>query len=221
MNHDDDDTELDPDDWDPTGYYRRKLEREAETWPALSIVLWALATMSLGMLVAALLCADVAQAQEEPIVSRPCNADNPAPDCQVWDVATVWTQTGTERSVGWCEHPDDVANMALFYQVELLEFPPKDDQLAVWAWEAEEGTTRQSWIPDRAGGFWLNIRACRTDIDPETAGVIEHPTRGPVLCGAWNRGLDPQTGADCGDPAFPRGFVVRVDLAPASGGGIE
>lgn len=192
-------------DDDPRDYYERRRRRQKELEPLLDKILFVLFIL-------------VALAALNAILEDAWGQDQ---NVQVFDYLTVWTQTGTERRISWCEDPEDVEGMDLFYKIEVLEFPPKEGQLPVWTWRAPEGVDSIPWSPERAGSYWVRIAACRTDLDqadpPE--GAIETPD-GWILCSAWNPSTNAQEGGTCINNT-PRGFIVRVDLAQATGGGIE
>jgi len=157
-----------------------------------------------------------AEAQEPVPFAEPC----PSGTCTVYNQALVWTMTGDERTLAWAPDANDVSTMALFYQLQLLEFPPKDPQVPVFTSELPEGTNLQAWTPNRAGVFFLKLRACRTDIAQDgTEPDAEQRTDGSwILCSLWAESIDP-TYTDPGE--YPRGFIIFAQLAPATGGGIE
>lgn len=165
-----------------------------------------------------------------------CNTE-PADECQIYNQATVWVQTGTERTISFCERQDEVDSMALFYGLEGYGFPPKAVQVPFMTAEIPEGTNFEIWTPARAGAVYFRVRACRTDIEQDGEPIPDTGNPGEfhvpelragtseewVLCSTWNQSLDAQVsnGTCSSSSQFPRGFFVQVELAPATGGGIE
>ena len=118
-----------------------------------------------------------------------------------YNQTVVFAETNDIRKVCWTEWPDDVATMDLTYNVQILEFPPKDGALPVAEFTTSEGTTEWVFTPSQAGLYYLRINAC-------------DPTEG---CSRWGLSLNAD---DTGD-AYPRGFVYYFKLKAATGGGIE
>lgn len=199
-------------DPDPTGYYARRAEKQREMIPLLEKVLYLLVAIVALASLAALLSPEAEAQIEEP------------QGLVTYEQSSLWALTGEERLFSWCEIQDDVVNMALFYQLQILEFPPRDPQVPVLELEREEGDPSAFWTPTRAGAYFFQVRSCRTDIDPADppSGVEDHPTRGPILCSPWRRLVDSQSQNPDGCGAdYPRGAFLNIQLAPATGGGIE
>ncbi len=203
-----------PDDYVPSTYHKRKIRHEIEM-TALIVKAWIIAFVVITI---ALVMSffRTAEAQEPVPFAEPC----PSGTCTVYNQALVWTLTGDERTLGWAPDANDVATMALFYELELLEFPPKDPQVPIFTAELPEGTNLHAWTPNRAGVFFVKLRACRTDIEQDgTEDQSEQRADGSwILCSIWSVSIDP-TFTDPG--AYPRGFIIFAQLAPATGGGIE
>ncbi len=205
-----------PDDYDheerAEDYYERKMRHREEMLPALTWVF-----------IAGLLCVALAlffslraEAQEIPVpLSTPCSGG----DCTVYNQAFVFALTGEERILRWSLDENDVATMALFTEIIVFEFPPKTAAFPVMKAELAEVERSIGWTPDRAGTYFVSARACRTD--GNIAGEPEaepHPDHGLVLCSVIASSLDP---AHTAPEVYPRGFVLLIKLAPATGGGIE
>lgn len=173
-----------------------------------------------------------AEAQEAVPLEEPCNQTQPAgTPCRKFNQATLWVFAGDVRKIGWSEWPDDVATMVLDYELEVLEFPPKDLQVATNRFiDLQEGTTSLDWTPIRAGAYWARIRACRSDIaqdgepieDPPGSGNFDIPEQRPngawVLCSIWATSID---STHTSSTEYPRGFIFFATVPPATGGGIE
>ena len=218
---------------DPTrDYYDRKMRHREEMLRPLA---WLFAA-GLVMVMIALFFFQRAEAQAPVPFSEDCDGA-PADECQIYNQATVWVRTGIERKISFCEHDDDVLAMALFYGLEGYTFPPAQVQVPFMTAELPEGSTFEPWTPQRAGAVYFRIRACRTDIAQDGQPIADQDNPGEfftpelragttdewVLCSTWNTSLDAQVSSGtCSSPSqFARGFFVQVELAPATGGGIE
>lgn len=142
--------------------------------------------------------------------------------CRKFNQSMIWTMTGEERTISWSEHADDVAFMDLYYRFEGLEFPPEEGGVPFMTAEYPEGDHFQVWTPVRARAAYFRVKSCRTDIDQD--GTVQNSQLRPgttdewILCSRWGESLNPEdTDAD----VFPRGFIIIVELAPATGGTIE
>ncbi len=203
-----------PDDYVPTTYHKRKIRHEIEM-TGLIVKAWIIAFVVIVIALVMSFFRPV-EAQEPVPFAEPCSSGT----CTVYNQALVWTMTGDERTLAWAPDANDVATMALFYQLQLLEFPPKDPQVPVFTSELPEGTNLQAWTPNRAGVFFLKLRACRTDIAQDgTEPDAEQRTDGSwILCSVWAVSID----SAYTDPVvYPRGFIILAELAPATGGSIE
>lgn len=203
-----------PDDYsadDVRQYYDEKLRHREEVIPWLIgawIVFIVIAVGAFGW--------RVAFGQEPVPFEEPCQTGS----CTVYNQALVWSLTGDDRTFRWTQNANDVATMALFYELQLLEFPPKSPQVPIFTAELPEPMTSQVWTPNRAGVYFLKVRACRTDIvqDGSEPDSEQRPDQSWVLCSIWATSIDPTFT----DPtAYPRGFIILAQLAPATGGGIE
>ncbi len=175
------------------------------------------------LLVAALIAVTIfaawaspARAQDPPVpLEEPC----PAGDCTVYNQAFLFALTGDERTIRWSLVQTDVDTMDLFTELQVFEFPPKGGAFPVMKAELVEALREFGWTPTRAGTYFIEARACRTDGDLASEPDAEaHPTHGLVLCSIIASSTDPTyTDPD----VYPRGFVMLIKIAPATGGGIE
>ncbi len=203
-----------PEDFDRSTYYKRKT-RHADEMTGLIVKAWVVAFVVIAIALVMSFFRS-AEAQTPVPFEEPC----PTGTCTVYNQALVWTMTGDERTLRWAPDSNDVATMALFYELELLEFPPKDPQVPVFTSELPEGTNLQAWTPNRAGVFFVKVRACRTDIAQDgTEAQSEQRADGSwILCSVWAVSID----SAYTDPVvYPRGFIILAELAPATGGVIE
>jgi len=193
-------------------YYDRKLRHREEMLRPLS---WVFA-IGFILVALALFFSSRSEAQEIPVpLSTPCSSG----ECTVYNQAFVFALTGDERTIGWALDPNDVANMTLFTEITVFEFPPKTAAFPVMKAELPEVDRSIGWTPNRAGTYFVNARACRTDGDLASEPEAEqHPTRGVILCSIIASSTDP---AHVAAGVYPRGFVMLIKLAPATGGGIE
>ena len=168
------------------------------------------------ILVLGLLSWQPAAAQDPPVpLEEPC----PAGDCTVYNQAFIFAFTGAERMIRWSLDDAQVASMDLFTELTVFEFPPKAVAFPVMRAELPEADRSIGWTPNRAGTYFVKARACRTDVpDPPDPDAEQHPTRGLILCSIMAESLDP---AHTSPDVYPRGFVMLIKLAPATGGGIE
>lgn len=163
-----------------------------------------------------------ADAQEAVPFEEPCPAEAVQP-CALYNQTLVWIQTGNDRKLSWSQHQPDVDTMVLEYDLEILEFPPKDPQVPVTTATTPEAVQEFIWIPGRAGTYWARVRTCRTDIpqDGQPIDGSDPEQRGDgswILCSIWATSIDPTYT----DPArYPRGFIYHATIPPATGGGIE
>ena len=157
-----------------------------------------------------------AAAQDPPVpLEEPC----PAGNCVVYNQAHIYAFTGDERTIRWSLVQSDVDSMALFTELQVFEFPPKGGAFPVMKAELPEVERELGWTPTRAGVYFVEARACRTDGDLEPEPEAEpHPVHGFVLCSIIASSTDP-TYTDPG--VYPRGFVMLIKIPPATGGGIE
>ncbi len=156
-------------------------------------------------------------AQDPPVpLEQPC----PSPaECTVYNQAFIFAFTGDERTIRWSLVQTDVDTMDLFTELEVLEFPPKGGAFPVMRAELAEVERAFGWTPTRAGTYFIEARACRTDVaDPADPDAEPHPTHGVVICSIIASSTDP-TYTDPG--VYPRGFVMLIKIPPATGGGIE
>jgi hypothetical protein len=109
--------------------------------------------------------------------------------------------------------------MALFTELQVFEFPPKGGAFPVMKAELAEALREFGWTPTRAGTYFVEARACRTDPpDPADPDAEPHPDHGVILCSIIASSTDPTyTDPD----VYPRGFVMLIKIPPATGGGIE
>ena len=155
-------------------------------------------------------------AQDPPVpLEEPC----PTGDCTVYNQAFLFALTGDERTIRWSLVQTDVDSMDLFTELQVFEFPPKGGAFAVMKAELAEALREFGWTPTRAGTYFIEARACRTDVaDPADPDAEPHPTHGVVICSIIASSTDPTyTDPD----VYPRGFVMLIKIAPATGGGIE
>ncbi len=178
------------------------------------LIVWILAIALI--LVLGLLAIKPAAAQDPPVpLEEPC----PAGNCVVYNQAFLFAFTGDERTIRWSLVQSDVDSMALFTELQVFEFPPKGVAFPVMKAELPEVDRSFGWTPNRAGTYFIEARACRTDGDLANEPEAEqHPSRGLILCSIIASSPDPTYT----DPlVYPRGFVMLIKLAPATGGGIE
>jgi hypothetical protein len=188
---------------------REKNKRDVRTYWGVVLAV-ALAVM---MLVFAW---QTAGAQDPPVpLEEPC----PSGDCTVYNQAFLFALTGDERTIRWSLAQNDVDTMDLFTELQVFEFPPKGGAFPVMRAELVEALREFGWTPTRAGTYFIEARACRTDGDLTTEPDAEgHPIHGLVLCSIIASSTDPTyTDPD----VYPRGFVMLIKIAPATGGGIE
>jgi hypothetical protein len=193
-------------------YYDRKARHRDEMLRPLSWV------FAIGLILAALMLffSTRSDAQEIPV---PLEAPCPSGECTIYNQAFVFALTGDERMIRWSLDPNDVANMALFTEITVFEFPPKAAAFPVMKAELPEVDRSIGWTPNRAGTYFVEARACRTDGDLASEPEAEqHPSRGLILCSIIASSTDPAATAP---DVYPRGFVLLIKLAPATGGGIE
>lgn len=165
-----------------------------------------------------------------PFVEECPASQEPSTPCQIFNQSIVWIQAGDARRLSWSQYQNDVDTMVLEYDVQVLEFPPKDPQAPILVGTLPEGTTTFDWTPTRAGTYWARARTCRTDIpqdgepipDETDPSVTYEPEQRPdgswILCSRWAVSIDPQ---DTNAEIYPRGFIYHATLPPATGGGIE
>ena len=170
------------------------------------------------LLVAALVLVTIvaAFAQEPPVpLEEPC----PSGNCVVYNQAHIYAFTGDERMIRWSLAQNDVDTMDLFTELQVFEFPPKGSAFPVMRAELPEVERAFGWTPTRAGTYFIEARACRTDGDWTNEPDAEpHPSHGLVLCSIIASSTDPtHTDPD----VYPRGFVMLIKIPAATGGGIE
>lgn len=205
-----------PDDYDhekaARDYYDRKARHREEMLKPLSWV------FVIGFILVALmlLFGPRADAQGIPV---PLEAPCPSGECTVYNQAFVFAFTGDERMIRWSLNQNDVDTMALFTELQVFEFPPKAAAFPVMRAELVEADREFGWTPTRAGTYFIEARACRTDGDLASEPEAEpHPIHGVILCSIIAASTDPAATAP---EVYPRGFVLLIKLAPATGGGIE
>jgi hypothetical protein len=155
---------------------------------------WSLVLAAGLIVMLVVLASRPAAAQDPPVpLEEPC----PAGNCVVYNQAHIYAFTGDERTIRWSLVQSDVDSMALFTELQVFEFPP----------------------PTRAGTYFVEARACRTDPpDPADPDAEPHPDHGVILCSIIASSTDPTyTDPD----VYPRGFVMLIKIPPATGGGIE
>ena len=205
-----------PDDYDHEervqDYYDRKMRHREEMLRPLA---WVYAIGFILVLLALAFSAR-SEAQEIPVpLSTPCSSG----ECTVYNQAFIFALTGQERTLRWELDANDVATMALFTEITVFEFPPKAAAFPVMKAELPEVDRSIGWTPNRAGTYFVEARACRTDGDLASEPEAEqHPSRGLILCSIIAASTDPAATAP---DVYPRGFVLLIKLAPATGGGIE
>ena len=170
------------------------------------------------LLVAALVLVTIvaAFAQEPPVpLEEPC----PSGNCVVYNQAHIYAFTGDERMIRWSLAQNDVDTMDLFTELQVFEFPPKGAAFPVMRAELPEVERAFGWTPTRAGTYFIEARACRTDGDWTNEPDAEpHPSHGLVLCSIIASSTDPtHTDPD----VYPHGFVMLIKVPAATGGGIE
>ena len=170
------------------------------------------------LLVVALVVVTIVAAwgQDPPVpLEEPC----PSGDCTVYNQAFLFAFTGDERTIRWSLVQNDVDTMDLFTELQVFEFPPKGGAFAVMRAELPELERSLGWTPTRAGTYFIEARACRTDGDLATEPDAEpHAIHGLVLCSIIASSTDPTyTDPD----VYPRGFVMLIKIPAATGGGIE
>ena len=178
---------------------------------------WALVLAGALVVMMIVLAWNTAGAQDPPVpLEQPC----PTPaECTVYNQAFIFAFTGDERTIRWSLVQSDVDTMDLFTELEVLEFPPKGGAFPVMRAELAEIERAFGWTPTRAGTYFIEARACRTDVaDPNDPDAEPHPTHGVVICSIIASSTDP-TYTDPG--VYPRGFVMLIKIPPATGGGIE
>ncbi len=158
----------------------------------------------------------IADAQEPPVpLEEPC----PSGNCVVYNQAHIYAFTGDERMIRWSLAQNDVDTMDLFTELQVFEFPPKGSAFPVMRAELPEVERAFGWTPTRAGTYFIEARACRTDGDWTNEPDAEpHAIHGLVLCSIIASSTDPtHTDPD----VYPRGFVMLIKIPAATGGGIE
>ena len=205
-----------PEDYDQEQAARDNYDRKARYRAEMYLNLGWLFVVGLVIVALAFLFSMRAEAQEIPVpLSTPCSSG----ECTVYNQAFIFALTGEERMLRWSLDANDVATMALFTEITVFEFPPKGGAMPVMKAELPEAERSIGWTPNRAGTYFWSGRVCRTDGD--LAGVPEaeqHPSHGLILCSIIASSTDP---AHTSPDVYPRGFVLLIKLAPATGGGIE
>lgn len=157
-----------------------------------------------------------AAGQDPPVpLEEPC----PTGNCTIYNQAFLFALTNEERMIRWSLVQNDVDTMDLFTEIIVFEFPPKASAFPVMRAELPEVERSIGWTPTRAGTYFVKARACRTDVaDPGDPDAEPHPSHGVIICSIMIESLDP---AHTDPNVYPRGFVMLIKLAPATGGGIE
>ena len=199
----------------PGGDHFERQAREQNKRDRSKYQTWILAAALVVMMI--VLAWQTAAAQDPPVpLEQPCPN---ASDCTVYNQAFIFALTGDERTIRWSLAQNDVDAMDLFTELQVFEFPPKGSAFPVMKAELAEALREFGWTPTRAGTYFIEARACRTDGDLATEPDAEgHPIHGLVLCSIIASSTDPTyTDPD----VYPRGFVMLIKIAPATGGGIE
>ncbi len=192
-------------------YYDRKMRHREEMLPGL---VW---MFIVGLvIIAGLLIWNFAFGQDPPVpLEEPC----PSGNCTVYNQAHLYAFTGDERMIRWSLVQNDVDTMALFTELQVFEFPPKGSAFPVMRAELPEVERSFGWTPTRAGTYFIEARACRTDGDLAIEPDVEpHATHGLILCSIIASSTDP---AHTDPGVYPRGFVMLIKIPAATGGGIE
>jgi hypothetical protein len=181
---------------------------------------WGL-VLAAGLVVMMVLLARTAAAQDPPVpLEEICEdpAGAPIADCTIYNQAHIYAFSGDERTIRWSLVQSDVDSMELFTELKVFEFPPKGGAFPVMSAELAEAIREFGWTPTRAGTYFIEARACRTDVDdPNDENAEQHPTRGLIICSIIASSTDPTFTGD----TFPRGFVMLIKVPAATGGGIE
>ncbi len=177
---------------------------------------WGL-VLAVALIVMTFVFLRTADAQDPPVpLEQPCPS---AAECTIYNQAFIFALTGDERTIRWSLVQNDVDTMDLFTELQVFEFPPKGGAFPVMKAELVEALREFGWTPTRAGTYFIEARACRTDGDLATEPDAEgHPVHGLVLCSIIASSTDP---AYTDPGVYPRGFVMLIKLAPATGGLIE
>ena len=198
----------------PDGDHFERQAREKNQRGRSKFQAWILAVALFVMMI--VLAWQTAAAQDPPVpLEEPC----PSGDCTVYNQAFLFALTGDERTIRWSLAQNDVDTMDLFTELQVFEFPPKGSAFPVMRAELVEVERSFGWTPTRAGTYFIEARACRTDGDLATEPDAEgHPIHGLVLCSIIASSTDPTyTNPD----VYPRGFVMLIKIPAATGGGIE
>ncbi len=206
-----------PDDPGPPEDYSEEANRtfhgkhDRDRWNFWSLVLAVALVAVMG-----LLAFSYAFGQDPPVpLEEPC----PSGDCTIYNQAFLFAFTNDERMIRWSLVQSDVDTMDLFTEIAVFEFPPKGTAFPVMKAELPEIERAIGWTPTRAGTYFVKARACRTDVaDPNDPDAEPHPSHGVIICSIMIESLDP---AHTDPNVYPRGFVMLIKLAPATGGGIE
>lgn len=226
------------DDLDP--YYRNKARREHEALSGCLII--GLCLVAVLFILAIVKFKDAnAFASWDPSASvaleENCPQNDP-PDltlgpCRKFNNALVYLVSGQDRRLRWTVPEQDIdgkplTGRTLAYDLQILEFPPENPQEPVERDELAEDVTTRVWKPKRAGLYYMRIRSCDIGI-AQDGQPIPQAGRDPIdpiklpsgkwgLCSRWANSFDPQ---DTDPGQWPRGFIIYVQLAPATGGVIE
>ena len=198
----------------PDGDHFERQAREKNQRGRSKFQAWILAVALFVMMI--VLAWQTAAAQDPPVpLEEPC----PSGNCVVYNQAHIYAFTGDERMIRWSLAQNDVDTMDLFTELQVFEFPPKGSAFPVMRAELVEVERSFGWTPTRAGTYFIEARACRTDGDLATEPDAEgHPIHGLVLCSIIASSTDPTyTNPD----VYPRGFVMLIKIPAATGGGIE
>lgn len=172
-----------------------------------------------ALIVVTILASFNAFAQDPPVpLEEPC----PSGDCTIYNQSFLFALTNDERTIRWTLVQNDVDTMDLFTEIIVFEFPPKASAFPVMSAELPEIERSLGWTPTRAGTYFVKARACRTDVaqdgsDPDSEIRGGTPDEW-IVCSIMIESLDP---AHTDPNVYPRGFVMLIKLAPATGGGIE
>jgi hypothetical protein len=127
-------------------------------------------------------------------------------DCVEYNQSLYYALTGADLNLSWGTYQNELDTYDVVWDFEILEFPPKANQLpVVQVRVTDESTPGYTWVPSKAGLYWGRVRACFADESPEP-------------CSRWSMSLDP---VDTDPVRTPRGFFFAIALAAPGGGGIE
>ena len=113
------------------------------------------------------------------------------------------SETGEELFINWCTPPGQSLE-DWSHEVQVLEFPAKENQLPVYEKQVQGGTSTWAFTPVRAGVYYVRARSCNA------AGE----------CSPWNLSFKQEDDiVVCS--VTPQRVLWYVKLAAPTGGGIE